>query len=136
MLETGDARVVLQAMTKAHPELAGVPNAIDFAKNPEARLLIRHGVHDPAQIARFYSLPPGTPKERVAAVREAFDKTVKDPLFLAEAESLELEVDPVDGSGIEQTVTGLFALDPQLKVELRKVLFPAEPDAKTAGSRQ
>lgn len=124
MLKTGDARVVLQAMTKAHPDLTGVPNAVDLAKSPEAKLLITHGVHDPATIARFYSLPPGTPKEKVDSIREAFSQTVQDPLFLTDARSLGLGVNPVDGAYVEQTVTGLFALDPKLKVKLRKMLFP------------
>jgi tripartite-type tricarboxylate transporter receptor subunit TctC len=132
MLKTGDARIVLQAMTRVHPDLPGVPNAIEFAKSSEAKLLITHGIHDPATIARFYSLPPGTPKEKVDAIREAFSKTVQDPLFLAETRSLGLEVNPVDGAHVEQTVTGLFALEPKLKVKLRKLLFPEKPrpDAK------
>lgn len=137
MLQTGEARIVLQAMTKAHPDLPGVPNAIELAKTPEAELLIKHGVHDPAVIARFYSLPPGTSPETVALIREAFKKTVKDPLLLADAESLGLDINPVDGARVEQIVTGLFTLDPKLKVKLRKVLFPEKGRReKGPGNRQ
>ena len=136
MLQAGDARVVVQAMTQAHPDLPGVPNAIEFAKTPEAELLIKYGVHDPATIARFYSLPPGTPQETVAVIREAFTQTVTDPLFLVDADSLGLEINPVDGAQVERIVTGLFTLDPKLKVKLRKVLFPEKQvEGKATGNR-
>ena len=101
----------------------------------ESETLIRHGVHDPATIARVYSLPPGTPGDRVAQIREAFDKTVKDPVFVTEAQSLGLEVAPVNAAGIERTVTGLFAIDPKRKVELRKLLFPEKSNGKATNSR-
>jgi hypothetical protein len=137
MLKTGDARIVLQAMVTSHPDLLDVPNAIELATTPAAELLIKHGVHDPATIARFYSLPPGMPKETVALIREAFSKTVKDPLLLADADGLGLEINPVDGARVEQIVTGLFTLDPKLKVKLRKVLFPEKgKEQKAIGKRQ
>nr|NIM06322.1 hypothetical protein [Armatimonadota bacterium]NIO97803.1 hypothetical protein [Armatimonadota bacterium] len=64
-LDAGDIAVVLQINPKPHPELANVPNAIDYAKTQEARQLIKAGIHDPAAVTRPYALPPGTPKDRV-----------------------------------------------------------------------
>ena len=127
MLAARDAKVVLQAMTKPHPDLPSVPNALDLAKSQDSRVLIMYGVHDPAKIARAYSLPPGTPDAVVAVLRKAFADTVADPAFVAEANSLGLEVRPLGGAEIEKTVKGLFELDPKLIVQLRKVLFPEKP---------
>ena len=126
-LATRDARVVLQAMDKPHPDLPSVPNALDLAKSENARVLIMYGVQDPARIARAYSLPPGTPDARVSEFRKAFDATMADPAFVAEANSRGLEVRPLGGAQIEKTIRGLFKLDPKLLVQLRKVLFPEKP---------
>ena len=127
MLAARSGKVVLQAMTRPHPDLPSVPNALDLAQSQDARFLIMYGVHDPAKIARAYSLPPGTPDERVAVLRKAFADTVADPSFVADANSLGLEIRPLDGAEIEKTVSGLFKLSPKRIVQLRKVLFPEEP---------
>lgn len=125
MLSSGMATPILQAMDRAHPELPSVPNALELAKNDEGRQLIKYGIHDPARIARSYALPPGTPQARVTILRQAFMQTVTDPSFVEEAKSMGLEVSPISGADLEKTVTGLFEMDPKLKVRLRGVRLPA-----------
>ena len=44
------------------------------------------------------------PQERVKALRAAFDATMKDPDFIAEATALRFEVDPVSGETLQKTV--------------------------------
>ncbi len=127
MLAAREAKVVLQAMPEPHPDLPEVPNALDRVQSPDDRMLLMSGVHDPAKIARAYALPPGTAGTRLAALRKAFAATVADPAFVAEANSRGLEVRPVTGASIEETVKGLFALDPKIIVHLRKLLFPEKP---------
>jgi tripartite-type tricarboxylate transporter receptor subunit TctC len=121
-LESGEAVVVLQSNPKPHPELANVPNAIDFAKTEEARQLIRFGIHDPAAITRPYALPPATPHVRVEALRKAFLDTFKDPGFIADAEKAKLEADPISGADLERLVAGFFKLDPVLAGKLKEAL--------------
>ena len=70
---------------------------------------------------------------------DAVDKSAKKlTKYQAEAQRLGLEINPVDGARVEEIVTGLFTLDPKLKVKLRKVLFPEKPraNAKASGNRQ
>jgi tripartite-type tricarboxylate transporter receptor subunit TctC len=121
-LDSGDLVVVIQTNPKRHAELANVPNAIEEAKSEEARQLIRAGLHDPAAMTRPYSLPPGTPKERVEILRKAFLETFKDPSFVAEAKKSNLEVDPVSGEELETLIKGVFKLDPSLVAKLKDVL--------------
>ncbi|MBI3001309.1 MAG: hypothetical protein HYY46_23090 [Deltaproteobacteria bacterium] len=123
-LESGNVKVILQALPKRHPELQDIPNAIDLAKTQEARQLIKVGLNDPAIIARLYSLPPGTPKERVRTLREAFAATMKDPEFLFEAKKASLDLNPISGEEAESTVQGLFKLQPALLAKLRETLVP------------
>jgi hypothetical protein len=44
------------------------------------------------------------PTERVAALRQAFDATMRDPAFLADAAKLGLEIDPLDGGRLQEIV--------------------------------
>jgi hypothetical protein len=114
--------VVLQALPKAHPDLPKVPLAINYAKTDDARQLIRVGVHDAADIARPFVMPPGTPKERVQLMRGAFLATLKDPAFLAEAEKSKLDVDPITGENLEKIVAGLYKINPATLAKLKEVL--------------
>jgi tripartite-type tricarboxylate transporter receptor subunit TctC len=121
-LESGNVNIVLQALPKAHPDLPKVPLAINYAKSDEARYLIQVGIHDAADIARPFVMPPRTPKEHVRIMRQAFIRTLKDPAFLAEAEKSKLEVDPVTGEELEKIVAGLFKTNPQVLAKLKEVL--------------
>ena len=51
---------------------------------------------------RAFALPQDVPAERVKIIREAFNKTMKDPEFLAEAKRLNRPVDPLSGEELQQ----------------------------------
>jgi hypothetical protein len=121
-LEAGQVVVVLQLTDKSFPDLPGVPLAINFAKTDEARQLIQMA-HYAGAYARPFYLPPGTPKERVRILRAAFEETLKDKTFLAEAEKTKLTIDPVNADDLTRMVNGLFTLDPVLLAKLKDVLY-------------
>ena len=121
-LETGDVIVVLQAIPQPHPELSGVPLAVNFAKTDEAKKLLDAAVHDTQIFTRPYVLPPGTPKERVQTLRKAFLDTLNDKAFRAEAEKIKLDVDLVPGEYVEKIVDYLFKLVPGLLAKLKEIL--------------
>lgn len=123
-LESGDVSVVVQTMPKKHSELRNVPLAIDYAKSDDAKRLLKHAIHDIATITRLYFMPPATPKDRVATMRQAFLDTYKDPEFVAEAKKARLELEPVTGQEMEQVVAGLFKMDPTEIARLKGVLVP------------
>jgi tripartite-type tricarboxylate transporter receptor subunit TctC len=121
-IESGEAVVVLQAIPKPHEDLAKVPLAINFAKNDEARQLIQVGIHDVSAIIRPYVLPPGTPKDRVQTIRNAFLSTMKDKDFLADAEKSNLDIEPMSGQELEKPVHSLFKLPPSLVAKLKEAV--------------
>ena len=122
-LDSGDAVVVLQANRKTHPDLPQVPQAIKLAKSDEGRKMIDVGVHSDSDIVRTYTLPPGTPKDRVQLLRKAFDSTLKDSEFLADAKKSRLNVDPVGPEAIERDISSLFKLDPSLISKFKDILY-------------
>lgn len=123
-IESGNVRVVLQVLAKRHPELPDVPNAIELAKTEEARQLIKVGITDPSAVSRPYSLPPGTAKDKVKILRDAFMATMKDPQFLAEAKKSNLDLSPYSGEEIERIVQGFYRLPPALIMKLKDIVVP------------
>jgi tripartite-type tricarboxylate transporter receptor subunit TctC len=121
-LETGDFVPVLQVTNKPHPELPKLPLAVNLAKPDDAKKLIQTvaRVHGPS--VRPYVVPPGTPKDRVQILRQAFMDTMKDPEFLAEAKKATLDINPDDGAELEQNVKDIFKLDPSLIAKLKEIL--------------
>ena len=122
-LDSGDAVVVLQANRRSHPDLPNIPQAIKFAKTEEARKMIDVGIHGDSDIVRTYTLPPGTPKDRVQLLRKAFEATLKDPEFVADAQKSRLNVDPIAAEDLEKDIAGLFKLDAALVTKLKDVLY-------------
>jgi tripartite-type tricarboxylate transporter receptor subunit TctC len=120
-LDSGNVFVVLQVNSKPHPELPNVANAIDFAPNENSRQLLKFGGHDPAAITRPYAFGPGTPKDRVQMVRNAFVETLKDPEFLADAKKSRLDTDPLTGEEVEKIVAALFQMDKSLVNQLKDI---------------
>lgn len=102
-LEEKKVRVVAQWALKGHPELTGVPLILDSAKTDADRAALRLVIAR-LEYGRPFFMPPQVPPERVAAVRRAFDAAVKDPAYLAEAEKLKIDVDPLSGEEVANLV--------------------------------
>ncbi len=123
-LESGMVKAIVQVNAKKAADIPNVPNAIDYAKTPDARVLIDSGIHAPSAILRAYALPPGTPKGRLEILRSAFDATMKDPEFLAEMKKSKLEVNPLTGREMDAVVQKLFQMDTKTVARIRDVLVP------------
>jgi tripartite-type tricarboxylate transporter receptor subunit TctC len=122
-LDAGEVVPVLQATGRPLPDLPSVPLAINLAKSDEGRRLIEIGLQDSGAFARPLVAPPGTPKDRVQALRRALLDTLTDPAFIAEADKAKLTTDPVTGEALEKIVGELFTLDAALLARLKDVLL-------------
>ena len=100
--------ILIQTGAKAQADLAKVPLLIDLVANPEDKKVIEL-LSFAQEMGRPFVMPPDTPKEMVAVIRRAFDATLKDPLFLADADKALLEVDPVTGEEMEQLLKRAYA---------------------------
>jgi hypothetical protein len=86
-----------------HPDLPDVPLLIDLAPNPDARAVFEL-ISITGEIGRPLLAPPGVPAERIDALRQAFDNTVTDPEFLADAARIDREISPIPGRELESLV--------------------------------
>jgi len=120
-LRTRQVHVVLQTTLEPHPELKGVPLAVEYAKTEEGKQLLRIA-GDLYGKQRLYSLPPEVPAERLRTLQKAFISTLKDAQLLAEAQKAKLEINPIDGPGIEKMVNGLYDIDPAIVKQVKALL--------------
>jgi tripartite-type tricarboxylate transporter receptor subunit TctC len=108
-LEKNLVSVVMQMAPAKHPDLPNVPNALDEMKSDQDRaaFLLVFGL---GKMGRPIASPPGVPAERLAALRVAFEATLKDPEFLADIKKNNIDFDgPSDGASIEAMVKQLYA---------------------------
>ncbi len=105
--------ILVQVGLEKDPRFPNVPLALDLAKTPEDRQLLRFAMA-PLSIASPFALPADVPKDRVAAWRKAFEATVKDPAFLDEAQKLKLEITPKNGDQIAAILRDIYSTPPQV----------------------
>jgi tripartite-type tricarboxylate transporter receptor subunit TctC len=113
LYQNKEITVPVQLALKKHPDLPNVPLIMDLTKDPDERAALRL-IFGRQSVARPYAAPPGVPSERIAALRKAFDDTMKDPAFLAEAEKTQLEVEPVSGEEVQALVTEIYKSSPKV----------------------
>jgi tripartite-type tricarboxylate transporter receptor subunit TctC len=113
-------KIIAQWALRPNPELPGVPSILDLAKNDadKAALLL---VLARLDFGRPFFVPPNVPADRVAALRKAFDDTMKDPAFLAEAEKLKLEIDPLNGVQMTKLVADVLATPKDVVQRVRNI---------------
>jgi tripartite-type tricarboxylate transporter receptor subunit TctC len=91
---------------------------IDLARNDQERAILRT-VMNATEVGTAFFTSPGVSPDRVAALRQAFDQTMKDPDFLAEAERLKLTVNPLTGDELQKLVAEVSNLPPDLVAKVR-----------------
>ncbi len=101
------ANFLMQFSLAKHPDLPDVPLVTDLAKTDEQRKILRL-IFGRQVMGRPFALPPGVPKERIAELRKAFDATMVDKDYLADAAKMKLEVKPVSGDQIEHLIDDIY----------------------------
>ena len=114
-------KVIAQWALRQNPELSDVPNVLDVAKTQAERDALRL-VLARLDIGRPFFLPPNVPADRVAALRTAFDATMKDPDYLAEADKLKIDVDPLTGGELAALVVQVSQTPAETVARVRAAL--------------
>jgi tripartite-type tricarboxylate transporter receptor subunit TctC len=99
--------VPLQLGLHKHPDLPNVPLVMDLSSDPKIKAALKL-IFARQAMARPFAAPAGIAPERLQALRDAFDATMRDPAFLQEAKRLELEIAPVTGIEIEQLIKEIY----------------------------
>jgi tripartite-type tricarboxylate transporter receptor subunit TctC len=105
--KSGRMAVPVQMALQKHAELPDVPNAYDLATREDDRQLFRL-IFGPWAFGRPLLAPPGTPADRVAALRAALKATLADPQFIAETKRINMEIQPTEADAIAQLVDDIL----------------------------
>ena len=120
-LEEKKVKVLAQWTLRKHPELTDVPVVLDFAKNDADRQALLLMIAR-LEYGRPYFVPPGVPPARVDALRRAFDATMKDKDFLADAEKMKLEIDPLTGEEVAAVIEQVSRTSPETAARVRAAM--------------
>jgi len=108
-----------------HPELTGmgVPGVFDFVKSEDDRKVVELIISQTI-FHRSYIAPPETPPAQLEVLRAAFDKTMADPQFLADAEKMRIDIAPLPGAKVQAVVEKLYAAPAAIVERARKAIRP------------
>jgi hypothetical protein len=113
--------VVIQTGVKADKDHANVPLLRALANTPNEKLVFDF-ISRTMALARPVATNDGVPAERVEALRAAFDTTMKDAEFLAEAKQQDLDISPWTGEELKKTVIDIVNTEPAVLEQIRKAI--------------
>jgi tripartite-type tricarboxylate transporter receptor subunit TctC len=122
--------IPVQFSLRPHPELPEVPTLYALVSDASERQALEV-MFATAEMGKPYAMPPGVPPERVAALRQAFDRAMLDKDLIAEAEQSQLELGALSGAAIEEMLVRLYDLPDAI---FRKLAAWRSPPAES-GSR-
>ena len=123
-LTSHSVNIIVQSALKKEPELAAVPLATDLVSNPEQLQIIRLLLVSQA-MARPFAAPPELAADHKSALTAAFDATMRDADFLAEAQKLNFEFHPVSAPTIVSLLTEVYATPKDVLARAAKAISSA-----------
>jgi tripartite-type tricarboxylate transporter receptor subunit TctC len=107
-----------------------VPLITEFAKTAvdrDALELINSGI----TVGRPLFAPPDIPPDRLKALRDAFDATMKDPSFLADSKKLGLIINPISGDVLQQAVSKVTSASPEILKRVDELISPGSDELQS-----
>jgi tripartite-type tricarboxylate transporter receptor subunit TctC len=112
-------RILLQFALERSPQMPNVPTVIEIAQSDEQKSILR-AVLNATEIGKPLLSTPGIPKDRVTALRRAFDQMCKDPAFKADFEKAGVDLAPASGEALHALVLNLSSIKPDLMAKVKK----------------
>jgi hypothetical protein len=105
------------------PELPHVPLLRDLARDAQERQILDF-MSLAVAIGRPVATTPGVPAERVAALRKAFDLTLADPAFIADANRQRLEIRAMAGDELADLVRRVIETPADIREKVKLAIQP------------
>jgi tripartite-type tricarboxylate transporter receptor subunit TctC len=123
-IKEGKINHLVQIALNRHPELPNVPLLFELAKNDSDRQVL-HFLSADVPLSRAYVTTPEVPADRLAALRRAFDATMKDEQFLAEAAKSQIDISPSSGEASQKIVESVLKTPPDVLARAKAILESA-----------
>ena len=117
--------LLLQVGLEPNAELTrmGVPEVFKYVTNEDDRKVVELVIAQQV-FQRSYIAPPGLAAERLEALRAAFDATMRDKDFLADAETMRIDISPLSGAKVQELVQKLYAAPKDMVARARQAITP------------
>ncbi len=119
-IPSGTVKILFQAALEPDPAIKA-PFVFDFAKTEEQKQALTF-IYAGQNIGRPFVAPPGMAADTTATLRKAFDETMKDPAFRADAKKQKLDVEPVTGASLLDIITKLYATPQSVRDKIANIL--------------
>jgi tripartite-type tricarboxylate transporter receptor subunit TctC len=106
-IKDGEFIPMIQSGLKRHKDLPNIPLMQELVSDPKVKHALEFASAG-AAIGRALIAPPKVPQDRIDALRAAFDKVVKDPEFLKDAEKRRAEIDPTPGAEVQKAALDII----------------------------
>ena len=128
-LVDGKYRIFLQLGLAPSPDLKGVPMALDMLKDEDLRRIFEL-VMIPQEFGRPIVSTPAVPADRLKALRAAFEATMRDPAYVADANKAKQFIDPMTGPEIEALLKKAYAYPKDIVTRAAKYANPPKKKKK------
>jgi tripartite-type tricarboxylate transporter receptor subunit TctC len=116
----GTFKVLFQAGPTVEAEIKA-PSIFTLAKTPEQKQALEY-LYAGQGIGRPFVAPPDLGAARVKMVRDAFNATMKDPEFQADAKKMKLDLHPADGEKLEGLIKRIYATPKDLVARIATLI--------------
>jgi len=116
----GKIRVLVQTEPKAK-DLPDIPSVQELARSASDRQVMALIVSGDA-LGKPLAASPNIPPERVQALRDAFEATIRDPAFIEAAAAARVEINPISGTALQATVARVLATPKDLAERARMII--------------
>ena len=123
-LKTKFVRFLAQSGRQRDSRVADAPTIYELMeefKTPPTKRRVAEAMLQGGEWARPLMAPPATPADRVALLRNAYEKAAKDPDLVAEAKKLRIEVTPVRGEKLQAMAKEVMTQPPEVTAQIKKL---------------
>jgi tripartite-type tricarboxylate transporter receptor subunit TctC len=124
-LRDGKLNLLVQVALEPEPELTrlGVPPLWDFIRSEDDRKAVALIITQ-QMFQRPYLAAPGVPQAQVAILRSAFEATMRDQQFLADAQKTRIDINPLNGAALQDVVAKIYATPKSVVERAKEILKP------------
>jgi tripartite-type tricarboxylate transporter receptor subunit TctC len=115
--------VLVQIGLRREAKLPDAPLLSELARNDQEREILGY-ISKALAVGRPIGVGPGVPKERVKALRKAFDATLADPAFIAQAQKEGADIGPMSGTTVQQLIEDVLGAPAELKAKVKAIMPP------------
>jgi tripartite-type tricarboxylate transporter receptor subunit TctC len=123
-LKTKFIRFLAQSGKNRSPRVADAPTVYELMneyKTPPTKRRVAEAMLQGGEWARSFMVAPGTPPDRVATLRAAFEQMAKDADLLGEAKKLRIDVTLQKGEALQTMVKEVMNQPPEVIEQIKKL---------------